>query len=86
MTLKLTQSGSNLRGTWAMLFGPSSQLNGGGSLTGRVQGESIDASLGSSGPCVLTLTAARSGTHMYGSYAATGCATPQTGSVDLDRQ
>jgi hypothetical protein len=86
VTLRLSQSGSDLGGTWEILFSAASPFNDTGTLTGTVQGAAISADLASGGTCVLALTASRSGETLRGEYTAVACGTQRTGQVDLTRR
>jgi len=87
--LTLRQSGAALEGSWEAVFqtfAGRAQYNNGGSLAGTVDGGSISLVMTSSqGSCSYHLDATRSGRKLSGTYAAIDCATPQTGSVDLER-
>ena len=85
-TFNFSQSGSDLAGTWDVIFTLTSRFNTGGTLTGTVTGDSASATLASSGPCSYSLTATRSGDRIQGSYSATGCNVVQTGTLDLERR
>jgi hypothetical protein len=86
VTLTLFQSGSDLEGTWEMVFASTSHLDAGGTLTGTVQGSLISATLASRGACNYSLTATSSGDRIQGTYAAGDCPPQHTGSLDLDRR
>ena len=83
------QSGGSLQGSWRVFFqltGLSSNFNNQGSLTGTLDGNSIAAVLTSQGPCPFSLQATRTGRQMSGTYVAVNCASPETGSFDLEKQ
>lgn len=85
-TFTFSQSGSDLGGTWEVLFSATSPFNNGGTLTGTVEGSSISSRLASHGACAYLLTATRSGDRIQGTYAAVDCPLTQTGSLDLERR
>jgi len=85
-TLGFSQSGSDLGGVWEVVFSLTSPLNTGGTLTGKVEGNSISATLMSRGPCSFSLAATRSGGNIRGSYSAVGCDVVQKGTLDLERR
>jgi hypothetical protein len=83
------QSGTSLLGSWKVFFqtfGALAQFNSEGSFTGTVDGGSISLVLTpSKGSCSFHLEATRSGHKLAGTYSAIDCATPQTGSFDLEK-
>lgn len=85
-TFTFSQSGSDLGGDWEVIFSLTSRFNTGGTLTGRVEGDSISATLMSRGPCPFSFTGTRSGDSVRGSYSAVGCGVVQTGTLDLEKR
>ena len=85
-TFVFSQSGSDLGGVWEVVFSLTSPFNTGGTLTGKVEGNSISATLMSRGPCSFSLAATRSSGNIRGSYSAMGCDVVQTGTLDLERR
>jgi hypothetical protein len=86
-TFVFSQSSSDLGGVWEVNFvSPFNTFNTGGTLTGKVEGNSISATLMSRGPCSFSLAATRSGSNIRGSYSAMGCDVVQKGTLDLERR
>jgi hypothetical protein len=83
-SLTMTQSGSNLAGTWQATF---STGNNGGSLVGVVNGNEVVLELHPSNPsfCPYNVVAQRSGSTLAGTYAAFNCVEAVTGSVTVSK-
>jgi hypothetical protein len=85
-----TQTDSRLTGTWQITFADP-RNNNGGTLSGTVGDPSIAMVLSPSQPqaCSFTVAAERDDDdedHFTGTYAAFNCASPQSGSLDVNRQ
>jgi hypothetical protein len=85
-----TQTDSRLSGTWQITFADPGNNNG-GTLSGTVSDPSITMVLSPSQPqaCSFTVAAERDDddeNHFTGTYAAFNCASPQSGSLDVNRQ
>lgn len=77
------QSGADLTGTWATIY-PSG--NNGGTLSGRLNGSALTATLMPSVPqCALSVTATVSGNTITGTYAAINCGAAISGAINVAR-
>ena len=66
-------------------FAGRAQYNDSGSLAGTVDGGSISLIMTGQRPCPYHLDATRTGRKLSGTYSTVNCATPQTGSIDLEK-
>lgn len=85
--LTLRQSGVAVGGSWQVVFqtfAGRAKYNNSGSLAGTSDGASISLVMSGQG-CSYQLEATRSGIKLSGTYSAINCATPQTGSLDLEK-
>jgi len=82
----MSQSGSNLVGTWQAAF--SGGGNNGGTLAGTINGQEVLIELYPSDPssCPFAVVGQRSGTTISGTYAAYNCTIAITGSVNVTKQ
>jgi hypothetical protein len=85
VTASMTQSGSNLVGTWAATFVDG---NNGGSLVGIINSNSVVIELHPSNPslCPYNVVANRSGSTLSGNYAAFDCTVTVTGTLNIQKQ
>lgn len=83
--LTMSQSGSNLVGTWQSTFTAGGN---GGTLAGVVNGNEVLVELYPSNPslCPFAVVATRSGSSMNGTYAAFNCVDTVTGTLNVTRQ
>ncbi|HUK34516.1 MAG TPA: hypothetical protein VLV86_11425 [Vicinamibacterales bacterium] len=74
LQLVLTQSGSQVTGTWTLTFANAAQ-NDGGTVSGTINGSSLSANLQPtvSTACADTVSATLSGTQMTGTIASNVC-------------
>ncbi len=87
--MTISQTGTQLTGTWQSTFTDSTNNNG-GSLSGTVGDTSIALLLAASRSqaCSLTVAAIRdedNDDHFSGTYASFNCALAQSGSLDVRR-
>ena len=86
ITTTLSQSGSNLVGTWQAVFTEGG--NNGGTLAGVISGNEVLIELYPSDPssCPFAVVAQRSGSTISGTYAAFNCVIAITGTVSVTKQ
>jgi hypothetical protein len=84
-----SQSGAEVQGSWQVIFetfAGHTQYNNSGSVVGSVTGDLVTAQMTSQSSCVFAFQGTRSGRHLSGSYQSSGCAVPQSGTVDLEKE
>lgn len=85
-TMHITQSGSDLAGTWQAMFGGGHGI--GGTLTGLIVGQEVEIELlpAAAGSCPHAGVGQRSGNTLSGTYEAYNCSVTVTGTFDVTKQ
>lgn len=83
-TVTLTQSGSDLAGTWQAIF---SEGSNGGSAVGVVNGSEVVLELypSETSACPYNVVATRSGSTLSGNYSAFNCTASVTGTLTISK-
>lgn len=84
-SMAYAQSGSQVNGTWGVVFTTSTSWFNGGSFTGTISGNTLSGTLASDiGECSLTVNATLSGSTYTGTYVGLGSCSTDTASFSAN--